>query len=209
VFYFIGEYIPRKNVEALIKAFHREFHSIEPVGILIKTSLGGLSSEAMDQRLSKDFNKIKSTMRLYHSAQGYTSENIITKRLTYAEMSQLHRLGNCFVMPSRGESLCRPLLDALYMGNQAIVTDKTGMVEAIDDSFAQAVKSYEAPVFSDSFPLPFLYTGRETWREIDVIALQRAMRKAYNNGKVVEDRCEKILERFSYTAVAEKIKEII
>ena len=41
-FYFIGEYIERKNLDALIVAFHREFDRREPVNLIIKTNSGGM-----------------------------------------------------------------------------------------------------------------------------------------------------------------------
>jgi len=37
-FAFVGEFIERKNIQALIKAFHTEFHPKENVSLLIKTS---------------------------------------------------------------------------------------------------------------------------------------------------------------------------
>ena len=37
-FVFVGEFIERKNLKALVRAFHTEFHPKEDVNLLIKTS---------------------------------------------------------------------------------------------------------------------------------------------------------------------------
>ena len=44
-FVFVGEFIERKNLQALLKAFHMEFELHEPANLMIKTS--GVSLDAV------------------------------------------------------------------------------------------------------------------------------------------------------------------
>ncbi|KKM73418.1 hypothetical protein LCGC14_1410730 [marine sediment metagenome] len=61
VFYFIGEYIPRKNIKALLTAFHREFSTNEPVDLLIKTNKGNMDMRKLASQIDQDLAKIKQT----------------------------------------------------------------------------------------------------------------------------------------------------
>jgi len=209
-FYFIGEFIPRKNLEALIKAFHVEFHRSEPVNLVIKTNRQSTDEYTLGQQVSDYINGIKGRMRIYDNPNLYKRELIITARLSDEEMNQLHQSCNCFVMPSRGEALCRPAVDAMGFGNTPIVNDNTGMVDFINDQTGWVIPSIEAPVDSAEYPLPYLYTGRETWYDIDVLKLGRVMRKAYerNTHKAVLGR-KIVTTNFSYQAIGHKIERAI
>ena len=211
-FYFIGEYIPRKNLDALIKAFHVEFHRSEPVNLIIKTNLGGVNSQDLSQIVSENAKAIKQRMRIYNNPAMYKPELIITGRLSDDEMCQLHNSCDCFVMPSRGEALCRPAVDALGFGKTPIVTDNTGMVDFISDTVGWVVPSIETPIDTHTCPLPYLYTGRETWYDIDILALGGAMRQAYETKahpvKVAEGK--RIAEQnFSHEFIGKKIERAI
>ncbi|MHA2030986.1 MAG: glycosyltransferase, partial [Candidatus Kariarchaeaceae archaeon] len=108
VFYFIGECTRRKNIIALIKAFHLEFDPQEEVGLLIKGSYPGLSPSQCSQRLVERCKTTKEQLRRYNKIGNYKPEVVLTQRLTSDQIMQLHATGNCFVMPSFGEGWCIP-----------------------------------------------------------------------------------------------------
>lgn len=206
VFYFIGEYIERKNLKALITAFHLEFHRNEPVQLVIKTGLGGLQPNSLAERIKKDINEIKATLRLYNTIDHYKVETVIFEKLTLKNLHRLHMRGNCFVMPSRGEAICRPLIDALGFGNPAIVTDNTGMMDNALGGIVR-VPSHKTNVYTKNPPLPDLYTGYETWQEISVPKLQQAMRKQFSKGKRNLKNDE--VQRYSYAHAAKTMEAIL
>ena len=214
IFYFIGEYVERKNEKALSMAFHREFHPTEPVRLILKLHKTGYNPVELQQEVSEHLQVLKTHMGLYEQSYGYIPEFSITDRLTEQEMSELHVLGDCLVIPSRGESFCRPVMDALYMNNNVIVTDQTGMVDTVG-IYGLKANSHEAPVLVGNKPIPNLYTSRETWREVDIIDLQRCMRKAYAYRDVTRKLTDRqisrdyILDRFSYSAVASQINKAL
>lgn len=214
VFYFVGEYIERKNVQALLMAFHREFHVTEPVVLLLKLHKTNYNQARLDDEVTRDLQHMKTHMRLYAQPYGYTPELTITKRLSNEEMCRLHALGDCLVLPSRGESLCRPVLDAMYMGNPVIATDQTGMMDSLGGGeYGYLCKSEEVPAFVKYPPVKNLYTSRETWREIDILHLQRWMRWVFEHQDEVKEQASRrhkfVVSTFSYDTIAKRINEVL
>ena len=215
-FYFIGEFIPRKNLDALIIAFHTEFHRSEPVNLVIKANRFGIDEFQLNQTLSDYINVIKSHLRIYEIPSLYKSELLITTRLSDDEMCELHTGCDCFVMPSHGEAFCRPAVDAMGFGNTPIVTDNTGMTDFItNDLTGWVVESYETPVNTSSAPIPTLYTGRETWYDINILSLRKAMREAYETDKsddkhLMKETGKRIAKTdFSYKTIGKNIERVI
>lgn len=212
VFYFIGEYIERKNLEALIIAYHREFKRTEPVALMIKTNRSGVNSHDVQRKVVEDLNNIKAKMRLYSSSDQYLPEVIVTNHLSPADLLALHKQCDCMVMPSRGESVCRPLIEAMCAGNMVIATGETGMTDAVSYG-GWEIDAQPVPAFVGDSPLPNLYTSHEIWSEISIIDLQKCMREAYTmtekNRKLRQNSNEKVLERYTYQYVANRINKLI
>jgi len=208
-FYFIGEYIQRKNLNALIFAFNREFGTSEPVNLVIKTSRGGMRPEQLRQTIEADIKHLKSIFRTYPKDTDYKKEIIITDYLQEEDLMRLHSACSCFIMPSHGEAWCLPAMDALGMGKTPIITNNTGMCEFINDDNGWTVKSHSAPVFSPD-PFAFPYTARETWENIDYLALQQAMREVFSNEVLRKAKAAVGIEsvyNFSYEKIANQINE--
>jgi len=214
-FYFIGEFVPRKNLEALIIAFHREFDINEPVDLVIKTNKGGHTKNQTIKLLQDKILHIKKALGLYVNTERYKKEWVITEYLSEDILYSLHQACDCFVMPSKGEACCRPLMDAQGFGNTAIVTDNTGMLTYVCQPESQIVPSKRVPVVSDERPIPFLYTANETWSEIDIVELQGAMRRAYdlNNNPLAKAQRKSTLKskmaKYSYDEIAKCMEEIL
>jgi glycosyltransferase involved in cell wall biosynthesis len=183
IFYFIGEYSERKNVQALLRAFHREFHyGEEDILLVIKSSYGNSPDNATDL-IVHELGDLKSKFRLHPDSCDhlYRNELLITERFSQNELFALHSRGNCFVMPSRGESSCLPVLDALYFNSHCIGTKNTGIETSVGEFKYGLVKSIETPVVCSSPPLKNIYTLRETWQEINILDLQKKIREIYNS----------------------------
>jgi len=198
IFYFIGEITRRKNLVALLKAFHLEFETEEPVGLLIKASYPGLSPEDCSKKVVEMANQVKKELKKFRDIGLYKGEVVITQQLTNEQILQLHATCDCFVMPSFGEGWCIPAFDAMAMGKTPICTDQGGMSvflsapvklkNALDEettiyeTAGWLVGYIEEPCFgmADS-AVPQIYSGMENWKNISVNHLRRCMRQAYED----------------------------
>ena len=166
-FAFVGEFIERKNLKALIQAFHMEFSCDEPVNLFIKTSKVSLPE------VQNHIKSIKSGLKIRKT---YKEEIIITGMLEWVNYISVLSQCHSFVMPSRGEGFCIPALEAMALGIPVIHTQETGMD---DFCVGTPVPSYSQPCLGTLSTLSNLDTARSDWREIDIRKLCTAMRKAF------------------------------
>ncbi len=197
-FYFIGEFVERKNIKALVTAFHREFRPNEPVNLVIKTA--GQQKHIYDHLLG-----IKQNLRIFQDINRYKKEIVILDRFNEEQMHSLHKNCHCMVMPSYGEAFCRPVVDALGYGNTPIVTENTGMTDYMKNENGYIVKSRTEPVFTTQPPLKDIYTTKENWESIDILDLMKKMRLAYKN----KHKPNIDMEQFSYKTIGQKIQKSI
>jgi len=202
-FAFVGEFIERKNLKALIKAFHIEFHPCEPVNLYIKTS--GVDISIVNQYCES----IKKGLKL---RKKYKEEIIISGFLERENYISVLKQCHCFVMPSRGEGFCIPALESMAYGLSVLYTDQTGMN---DFCYGLAIKSKREKCFGGVESLPNIYTSNDYWMEIDLDDLCFAMRSEFMKWKdeqVMKQRKIQAIEKareFSHKNMGENIKEIL
>jgi len=199
-FYTIGEG-ERKNFSSLILAFHSEFDRNEPVDLVIKTSA--------NSHIIQQTKEYKQTFGIYKNIQQYKTEKWILDRLSEDDLAKLHYQSDCFVLTSYGEAWCRPALDALGFGKTPIITNNIGPIDFINKDNGWIVNSYETPIVSNTKPLPYLYTARDTWYQIDILHLRKAMREAYANSELRLKKSIKgiqdVITNYSYLNIGKKI----
>ena len=201
-FGFVGEFIERKNIKALLQAFHMEFDPREPVNLFIKTSKKSLEQVQAYCRHVKNGLKIR---------KNYKQEVVIAGMMPEEDYISVLSQIDCFVMPSRGEACCIPSMEAMRLGIPSIYTEGIGM----DHAVGVKVKSYDVPCFGAIETLENLDTANETWKEIDVLELSKAMRSMYN--KLIDEEtkhqysgvCKIMANVFIYKNVGQKMKEIL
>lgn len=216
-FYFIGEYISRKDINSLVTAFHREFSRNELVSLVLKVNKIGVDADTLKSHVSANLKSLKETIKIYPHPSMYREEIIITEYLSENDLMSLHQKCDCFVMPSSGEAFCMPAFDAMAFGKMPIVGANSSMAEYVMSSFnGYKVSSYEVPAIAQDRPLPYLYTGRDTWQQIDVIDLQKTMRYAYNSLRyqyfpqdIMEATRKDYTDLYSYDSISKKMEEII
>lgn len=215
VFYFIGDFNRRKNLSALLKAFHGEFDKNEPVSLLIKTSKFGLTSQQCGDEVRAYCNEIKRGMKLYTSPNLYKQEVIITDHMTEEEINRLHCTCDCFVSATHGEGWAMPIHDAMGFGKWPICTQGTAMDDfLVDGENGFLVDSTEQPCWGVLDNFNFLYSSRENWREIDIASLKDCMRIVYKNKHQYwtekrKQNLSKHLEKFSHQNVGERLKAVL
>ena len=164
-FAFVGEFVERKNIQALARAFHSEFDYDEPVNLYVKTS-----SQSLDY-VQNYFKQIKDGLKL---RKNYKEEVVICGNLPKENYISVLSQCHSFIMPSRGEGFCIPALEAMAMGIPVIYTKGTGMD---DFCYGSPIESYKTPCFGAMSTMDYLYTANEKWNEINVESLMFAMRE--------------------------------
>ena len=154
-FGFIGECIERKNIKALVQAFHLEFHPREPVNLFIKTSKKDVT------HVQNYFKHIKNGLKI---RDNYKEEIIICGMMPQDDYISVLSQIDCFVMPSRGEAFCIPSLEATAMGIPSIFTEGIGMEHV--SGVSRPVKSHSTPCFGaietlSNLDIGMIVTGKQ------------------------------------------------
>ena len=212
-FYFIGDSTRRKNLVALLKAYHLEFETHEQIALVIKTTKYGENPEETLENLKNICNTVKTNLKLYPSLDKYNYELLITEHISEEELCSLHTSCHCFVMPSFGEAWCIPAFDAMGFGSTPICSNIGGPADFLKDA-GFLVECTDEPVFGMTDTFSDIYVGRENWWNINVNALRKQMRELYelwkNDGTAYSALQAKGLERvqeYSYEKVGQMIKE--
>ena len=213
-FYFIGDITRRKNLVALIKAFHLEFSPNEPVSLVIKANKFGESEDSLLSHISEISGQVKENLKLYSNTDTYKKEIVITRTLTDLEVMSLHYTMDCFVMPSFGEAWCIPAFDAMGFGNTPICTNTGGMSDFLNKGGGFLIDGTSEPAFGMKDTFQDIYTGYEDWVNINIRKLQASMRSVYEletttntEYKNIQSDGRKRVYDYSYSAIGELIKK--
>lgn len=208
-FYFIGEFIQRKGIHELLVAYFTEFHRNEDVLLFVKTNAG--------KKDVTDFvEQVQAGLGLYAHKELYPELKVVTEFVDDDTINRIHASCDCFVMPSYGESVCIPALEAMGFGNVPIVTDNTGMVNFVSNEVGWHIASHSTVVNTIQRPLQDLYTGHETWYQPKILDLKRCMRDAYSNFtdnysyyQIKQERCKERIKKFSHENVGKRFAALI
>lgn len=202
-FYYIGEFNRRKNVGALLRAFHTEFHPNEPVSLVLKMNKPGVSPNQLGSDINSFCNEIKSGLRLYSNLDSYHQEVLISHRLSREDLIRLHYTCNCFVTSSFGEASCIPAHEAAVIGNQVVAPDYGPFRDLLTTNNNTLLANCSTqPLIAGEKTFPGFSTAREKWHVVDVADLAYKMRIAFNTLKGLKSYA---YEDFSYENIGNKI----
>ena len=206
-FCFVGELSKRKNITAILRAFHTEFHPSENVNLFLKINKPGFSGPDCLKLFNESHQAIKDGLKIRAS---YKEPVVVAEHLPYIHLLSFMSQCHCFVSASYGESWCQPALDSLAMGLNLLYTACTGTEEFAQVHGAQPIKSHEVPCWGAVETLPEIYSAYDRWQEIDVDALAFGMRNMYeqrnnqNRKEIAESvRC------FDFREVGKRMVEAI
>jgi glycosyltransferase involved in cell wall biosynthesis len=206
-FYFIGEFNRRKHLNALLRAFHTEFQSHEPVSLILKVNKPDKNEEQVSELVRETCTGVKNGLRLYKYSHMYHEEVIISQYLTEPQLLGLHKYADCFVNPSYGEAWCQPAMDAIGCNNAVISGAVGGPKDFVHPEYL-VTGQYE-PVFGADPLFEDLHTGWENWFSIDIMDLRRKMRKAYTHNLDITAYNDVVISSHCYGDVGESMKRII
>lgn len=201
-FIFVGEFVERKNIQALLIAFHSEFRNNEPVNLVLKTS-----KQSVDY-INSYCENVKRGLKL---RKNYKKEIVISGKLRFNDYLSVIKQCHSFVMPSRGEAFCIPLLESMALGIPAIYTANTGME---DFAYGTRIHSNKRQCFGCVDSPNYLDNANSSWYEIDIQQLKFAMRGQYMKWRTKKEKTEReeAIEtalKLDHKVVGQKIKDIL
>lgn len=212
-FYTIGEWTKRKNIAAILKAFHTEFDTGEPVEIILKTTPTGLGNNPKEF-IDSYIKEVKMGLKLYPRLEDYRQEKIVCDYWPDDKVYGIHQSCDCFVSASFGEGWCVPAFDAMGFGKTPIVPFSTAFTTYIGPSTGYLVDTHEENCFGHVTGLGDLYTAHENWWVPSTISLRQQMRVAYENhssnnqSEKSKAGRERVFE-FSYDKIGKQFKDTL
>jgi glycosyltransferase involved in cell wall biosynthesis len=204
----------RKGPDKLLKAYWREFTKEDNVALVVKSYWGnhGLKS---DQRI------VMNTISRYKANLGFGNEapTVYFSGSLFNEndLRGLYTMADVFVLPSRGEGVGLPYMEAMASGIPCIATGWGGQTDFITnengyliDYTLETTTSRNHEAIAQNFF--HLFTDDMKWAEADVEHLQKLMRHAYENQEEVKakgQQARKDMEALTWTDIGILLKESI
>ena len=208
----------KKGYDVLIKSFLKEFTYKDDVSLVIISKHAAMvRAQPFSDAVFNDIAELVEKYATNESPPIYWSENNITQE----DMPTVYGKCDCFVLPSRGEGLCMPALEASRMGLPTILPYHTGFTEYVSDetSFKVEVDKWEIcsdnpkwgnwvtkiyfgqefPVFGDSVVEEVSFLMRKVKDNPDlaqkkVEAMNRVIDEKFTWGKCIDRSSKELLE---------------
>jgi uncharacterized protein len=190
IFLFVGVAQERKGIEELLVAFIKEFSKGEDVRLIVKSADWGDVDEWRD--------RFKDKRIIWHWA------NVSRKN-----MANYYFSADCLVIPSRGDSFCLPVLEAMATGLPVIVHDWGGIKDYCNESNSYLVRNAgRVPAVGEEEGE--LYPYMPEWGLPDVDHLRYLMRYVYEHWDEAMEKGRKAAEMVAREWTwSHKAKEII
>ncbi|RAP75126.1 glycosyltransferase family 4 protein [Paenibacillus montanisoli] len=182
----------RKNPEALLRAYWEEFNSSDKVLLLIKTN--GYARYENAKWIRSRILAYKRRLGLHRKKTAPVV--IMGGKLSSWKLRGIYTRGNAFVLPTRGEGVGLPFLEALASGIPVIATGWGGHMDFLTWRNAFLVPYKLRPPVSSmrlassisrQFRGLFAEQG-QLWAEASIAGLRRRMRAAYRNPKLCRQK---------------------
>jgi glycosyltransferase involved in cell wall biosynthesis len=202
MFYSIFEWIDRKNPEALLNAYWKEFQANEPVGLLIKTYFKNFALQNKNH-IRREIELFKRRANLPAYPPVYLYLDLMDRR----HVSRIHKTGDCFVSAHRGEGWGVPQVEAALAGRPVISTGYGGCHEYFQDAQSAMLVNYTMEPVNGMAHSSQWYGSDQKWAEINGDQLQAAMRVMYNRGhyydKIASAGQDLVLKQFNLKTVGQ------
>lgn len=184
----------RKAPEILLRAYWSEFTKEDNVAFIIKTYW----HNSYEHR-----RQIIETIQQYKARLGFDDDTapiyLTQSLLSEDDLKKFYRLGDVFVLPSRGEGVGLPFLEAMASGLPVISTAWGGQMDFLNEDNAYLVDyTLEPPTArfdrAISFQYPEVFKSDMLWAEPHISSLQEKMREAYTWQEINKSKAEEAVE---------------
>lgn len=207
-FLFIGNFIPRKNLEDLLLGFNVAFEGVQDVALIIKT--WSQNNDAGGKKHIAD-----AIRHLNNKATGLSHKpkvTLITDILEEDQIKALIRTSDSYVSVSKGEGFDLPMMQAMALEKLIVTNRFLAHADYLSDQNSINVKHSLTPCVDAHAPL---YDSYQLWSRVDMEDYINSLRKAYTiikEGKQASYGVaarETIVNNFSEEINTEKIANII
>jgi len=199
----------RKNIFYTIKWLCEEFADDKDVGIILKTNMGRATK--IDKRIVVNiFGKIISEIR----KTPFPKLHILHGDLTNSEVAQLYKHNSikAFVLLSRGEGFCLPMLDATVSGVPVIAPKHSGYLDFMKHGKFIEVDYTLKEVHQTRIDNNIFVPGAK-WAEASETDFKKRVRKFRNASKMpkewANDLSKIVKEKFSFKTVSEEYEKVL
>lgn len=215
IFFSLFGWSKRKGCDILLRSFIRKFGNNPNVVLIIMSRVWG-SEEASKNRM------IIEEMNMYARQEGYKQlpSNIIHIGSGFEEkdMPSLFTASDCFILPTRGDSWCLPLIEAGACEIPIITTNHGGQLEYLDKKTATFI---DIEGFEECSKLGLNKISSYYAKDIKIAklgdnsieALSEKMTYIINNYNKVKKKSKllrkKIISNYTWKHSAEKIIKIL
>lgn len=210
LFYSIFEWTDRKNPEALLKAFWKEFEGRDDVGLLIKTYFRNFTLQNKKMiRNQIDMLKAQAGVKKFPPVFLYLD------LLDRSQMMRIHKTGDVYISAHRGEGWGVPQVEAALAGNAVISTNYGGCHQYFSDKEMRRLP-FSMQTLRGMSHAGNLYGTDQRWADVEIDAVREAMRWAVDKPKELARMGKAgqkvVLDKFNLEAVgklmADRLKEI-
>jgi glycosyltransferase involved in cell wall biosynthesis len=207
-FLFIGNFIPRKNLEDLLMGFAVAFDGCPDVSLIIKTW-----SSSNDANGKKHISE--AIRHMYGKATGLANKpkiSVISDILDESQIIGLIRNADAYVSVSKGEGFDLPMMQAMSLEKLIVTTRFLAHGDYLDDSNSINVKYSLRPCSDAAAPM---YDSYQMWSSPDMDSFISALREAYKQikdgtAKKLGAEARKTIEsKFSEKVNTDRIADII
>lgn len=204
-FYSIFEWTERKNPNALLTAYWREFKPEDKVALVIKSYVDNFQKDKKDE-LRQYIKRLKKLTPLPYYAPLYLYNHLMDRRQIY----RFHKTFDCFVSSHRGEGWGVPQMEALLLEKPIVSTNCGGIHEYLKDKESALLLPFKLTNVDNTRNKQW-YLPEQKWASVDIEALQKALRFAYENQKDMHimgiKGAQVVKDTFALKAVGNKMLE--
>ncbi len=191
----------KKGPDVLLRAFLEEFHPDERVVLVIKTFGRGIQDFPWEW-----YDEINESVQ----KPDKPSVRLVVEDFTPEQMATIYRGADCFVLPSRGEGVCLPILESMACEVPVIATGWGGFIDFFGPSSGYHIP-YTMVKTSPQWFSP-VYGPDQMWADPDAHALQTLMRRVFtlrDEARQKAGHARKLAEQWTWKRTAEQFIQAI
>jgi len=203
VFLSVFRWSYRKGYDILLKAFMEEFGPEDNVSLLMASRAVECSEDSSSQKISEDFTGIRSMISKNDEDLPYVA--LYTEPIHEKNMPNLYGASDAFVLISRGEGFCMPMIEAGACGIPVIGSNVTGQTDFLnqENSFLVEPDGYVKAEcngqLSNMAKLCHFYNG-QIFPDFNTTSIEKTkehMRFIYENYEEAKKKAMKLHEKIN------------